>query len=181
MYQSLIFVCSSGLILGAKLITKVLVAPEYYSSWRYMPTLVIAMAVSTLVSFIGTIYTVEKRSQSALWTTLVGTVINIIGNFLLISAFGVQGAALSTAFSYAVVLVIRSVHTRRFIPIQWDLPRFSIGFGLIIVQSVVMILEMPGWLYIEGALLLAILALNAKTLLSAISHFIGSKRGKDVA
>jgi len=181
MYQSVIFVCSSGLILGAKLITKILVAPEYYTSWKYMPTLVIAMAVSTLVSFIGTIYTVEKRSQSALWTTLVGTMINLIGNVLLINAFGVQGAAISTALSYAVVLIIRGIHTRRFIPIQWDIPRFAAGFSIIIIQCIVMILELPGWIYMECGLLIAILILNAKTLLSAITHFIGGKRKRGAA
>ncbi len=179
MYQSVIFLCGSGLIIGAKLITSLLVAPEYYSSWQYMPTLVIAMAVSNLVSFIGTIYTVEKRSQSALWTTLIGTIINLIGNFLLIKAFDVQGAALSTAISYAVVLVIRSIHTRRFIPIRWDLPRFAAGFGILMIQAVVMIAEVPGWIFIEGTLLLIMLLINGKEMFSAVMQIIANKRRKD--
>ncbi len=178
-YQSLIFVSSSVLILCAKMITRILVADSFYDSWQYIPTLVIAMAISNMVSFIGTIYTVEKRTKSALWTTALGTVANVIGNFFLIHAFGVQGAALSTALSYALVLLLRSIHTRRFIPIRWDLPRFITGSILLIAQCVIMIAEIPYWIAIECVLLAILLVLHYKPLLAAAGQILDKRFGKD--
>ena len=36
----------------------------YLPSWEYIPTLVIATAFSCFVTFLGTIYVVEKKSKS---------------------------------------------------------------------------------------------------------------------
>lgn len=180
-YQSLIFVSSSVLILCAKMITRILVADSFYDSWQFIPTLVIAMAISNMVSFIGTIYTVEKRTKSALWTTAMGTVANIIGNYFLINAFGVQGAALSTALSYALVLLLRGIHTRRFIPVRWDMPRFVTGSVILIAQCVIMVMEIPYWIAIEGGLLAVLLVLHYKPLLATVRQILDKRLGKDNA
>ncbi len=176
MYQSLIFVCGSLLIVFAKVITRILVADSFYASWQYMPTLVLATGLSCFVTFLGTIYVVEKQSKLTLRDTLLGTVFNVIGNFFLIRWMGVQGAAVSTALSYALVFGIRSVKTRRFIPIEWDLPRFSISMSILIAQCVIMILEIPYWIAIEAALSAIILAIQFRPLLASAKHLL-RKRG----
>ncbi len=180
-YQSLIFVSSSVLILCAKMITRILVADSFYDSWQFIPTLVIAMAISNMVSFIGTIYTVEKRTKSALWTTAMGTVVNIIGNYFLITAFGVHGAAISTALSYTLVLLLRSIHTRRFIPVRWDMPRFVISSVMLIAQCVIMVMEVPHWIAIECALLAVLLVLHYKPLLATVRQVLDKRLGKEHA
>lgn len=96
MYQSVVFVSASGLIVFAKVITKILVSSGFYESWQYIPMLILATCFSCFVTFFGTIYVVEKKSISTLVTTILGAVLNIIGNFLLIPKMGAQGAALST-------------------------------------------------------------------------------------
>ncbi len=181
MYHSLIFVCGSGLIMFSKVITGVLVEESFYDSWQYMPTLVIATALSCLVTFLGTIYVVEKRSKSTLWTTIVGTVANIILNFFLISPrfanWGAQGAAIATAASYAVVFLLRAVHTRQFVPITWDIPRFSISMLLLTVQCVTMIREVPYWMPIQITLFVALTLINYKPLLRSMQQILSRKKG----
>ncbi len=176
MYQSLIFVCGSLLIVFSKVITRILVADSFYASWQYMPTLVLATALSCLVTFLGTIYVVEKQSQNTLRDTLIGTIFNVIGNFFLIRWMGVQGAAVSTALSYALVFIIRSIKTRRYIPIQWNLPRFIVSIGILITQCVLMILEVPYWVAIEAALSAVLIALHFRPLLDSAKHIL-HKRG----
>ncbi len=178
MYQSLIFVCGSLLIVFAKVITRILVADSFYPSWQYMPTLVLATALSCLVSFLGTIYVVEKQSSLTLRDTLLGTVFNVIGNFFLIQWMGVQGAAISTALSYGLVFVIRSIRTRRFIPIDWELPRFGACMGILIAQCIIMILEIPHfWIPIETALSAILIAINFRPLLASAKHILSRNRG----
>ncbi len=175
MYYSLIFVCGSGLILFSKVVTRILVADEYYASWQYMPTLVIATALSCLVTFLGTIYTVEKQSKSTLWTTTLGTVLNIIGNYFLIRSMGAQGAAISTAVSYALVFVLRSFHTRRWVRMTWDMPRFLFSFAILLAQSVVMVKEARGWVWIEIGMLALITVVNLRPLIQSVQTIVDKK------
>ena len=175
MYQSLIFVCGSLLIVFAKVITRILVAESFYPSWQYMPTLILSTGLSCFVTFLGTIYVVEKKSNHALIDTLLGTIFNVIGNFFLIRLFGVQGAAISTAASYGFVFLLRAFKTRRYIPINWDLPRFGISMTVLIAQCVIMIMEIPYWILIEAALSAVLVAIHFRPLLSSAQHIL--KRG----
>ena len=172
MYQSLIFVCGSLLIVFAKVITRILVADSFYPSWQYMPTLILSTALSCFVTFLGTIYVVEKKSNHALIDTLLGTIFNVIGNFFLIRAFGVQGAAISTAASYGFVFLLRAFKTRRYIPIDWDLPRFGISMTVMIAQCVIMITEIPYWIPIEAALSAVLVAIHFRPLLNSAKHIL---------
>ena len=176
MYQAIIFVGASLLILCAKLVTKILVADSFYPSWEFMPTLIIATALSCFVTFLGTIYIVEKKSKSTLFTTVIGTVANLIGNALLIPWLGVHGAALSTAASYGLVFLLRAFHTRRFIPIDWNISRFAINSVVLIAQAIVMVFEVPGWIGIESILFVFTLVTNFKPLLGSVRQVI-SRRG----
>ena len=133
--------------------------------------------MSCFVTFLGTVYVVEKRSKSSLVTTIIGTIVNIVGNIVLIYYFGAHGAALSTALSYGLVVLLRAFHTRKFIPIDWNLPRFIANMGLTIAQCFVMVYEVPGWEYICSALFAAVLVINFRLLLSSMKQVILSRKG----
>ena len=170
MYQSIIFVGASALIVGAKLVTRIMAAPAFFDSWQYIPTLVMATAMSCFVTFLGTIYVVEKKSKSSLVTTIIGTVVNLGGNFILIRIWGAHGAALSTALSYGLVVLLRAFHTRKFIPIGWSLPRFTANMVLTTAQCFIMIFEVPGWQYICTALFAMVVFINFRQLLESLKQ-----------
>ena len=180
MYQSIIFVGASALIVGAKLVTRIMAAPAFFDSWQYIPTLVMATAMSCFVTFLGTIYVVEKKSKSSLFTTVIGTIVNIGGNFVLIRLWGAHGAALSTAFSYGLVVLLRGFHTRKFIPIGWSLPRFTTNMVLTVTQCFVMVCEIPGWQFICSALFAAVLIINFRLLLGSLKQVLLSRKGGSV-
>lgn len=177
MYQSIIFVGASALIVCAKLVTRIMAAPAFYDSWQYIPTLVMATAMSCFVTFLGTIYVVEKKSKSSLVTTVIGTVVNIVGNVILIKMWGAHGAALSTALSYGLVVLLRGFHTRKFIPIGWSLPRFTTNMALLVAQCFIMVFEMPGWQYTCSALFIIVLIINFRLLLGSLKQVINSRKG----
>ena len=178
MYQSIIFVGASGLILGAKIVTYVMAQdPAYYPSWQYIPTLVFATAMSCFVTFIGTIYIIEKKSKSSLTTTILGTILNVGGNAILIPLMGAHGAAIATALSYGFVFVLRAFHTRKFMPIDWDLPRLFANLSLVTTQCFVMVFEVPGWEYIVTGLFLIVLVMNFRLLLGSVKQLILSRKG----
>lgn len=177
MYQSIIFVGASALIAGAKLVTRIMADASYYESWQYIPTLVMATAMSCFVTFLGTIYVVEKKSKSSLVTTIIGTVANLGGNLILIPRWGAHGAALATALSYGLVVLLRAFHTRKFIPIGWSLPRFTLNMVVVVAQCFIMIFEVPYWQYVCPALFAVVLAINFRLLLGSLKQVISSRKG----
>lgn len=169
-YASLIFISASGLILLVKAITKILVSDAFYASWQYVPFLVMATTYSCLAIFLGSIYFVEKKSNLSLVTTFFGAIVNIILNIILIPRIGVNGAALATFISYASVFLLRAVNTKKFIKINWNSKKLFINTFILLLQSIIMIFELPYWVILEILSFIIILLLNSKELLISVKR-----------
>lgn len=171
-YQSLIFTAASGLILFSKMITKILVSESFYPSWQYIPFLLMATTYSCMVSFLGSIYMVEKKSMMNLFTTATGTIINIVMNIWLIPIYGVNGAAFATFISYLVVFLLRVIDTRRFMKIRWQSLKIFLNTFILLIQSLVLIWELPFWIPIEILLTIMMMSLNLGAILASIKRIL---------
>lgn len=166
-YMGVIFMGASAIIAGAKVLTRLLLADSYYESWRFVPILVIATTFSALVSFLGTVYFLEKKSVMSMLTAMAGAVVNVALNFVLIPTHGALGAAVATAISYVSVYAIRSYDTRFYVRFDLHVPRLVINTALIVIQGFVMIAEPIGWIWITAAILALIMAINAKGIVAS--------------
>ena len=142
-YSAIAFVTASGVILTARLSTRLLAAPEYYEAWRYVPVLTLATTFACLGSFLSSIYMVEQRSTATLVTTMLGAACNLAGNFILIPLWGSMGAAVSTLFSYILIFTVRALHTRSMLRIHWALHRLLPCVLLLCIQCFLMEREVP--------------------------------------
>ncbi len=157
-YSGGVFAVASALILACQLITKILVAPSYYESWKFVPILIIATTYSCIVNFLASVYMAEKKSLMALLTALSGAVTNIVLNFVFIPKIGANGAAIATVCAFLVVFITRGANTRRYIKINFQLPIMLCETLILIVQSALMLLMKDGvLLYIVEAALLALM------------------------
>jgi len=161
-YYILVFMATSGLILVCRPVLAVLTAPEYGDAWRYTPFLVLAVAFSTLVTFLGTIYNAVQRNGMVMLTTFIGAGVNIALNWLLIPLEGPfggpQGAAIATFASFFVVFAIRAVDSRRYIKISMQPLRVLLIVALLLGQITVSLSEIP-YRDVWSALALLLLAL----------------------
>lgn len=171
-YSSLVFCGASVIIALTKMITKLLTSAEFYSSWVYIPVLVIATVFACLASFLGSVYMTHKKSEHIFITTLISAVVNIILNFILIPAYGIQGAAIATLLSYICMLIIRAINTRRFVSISWNIPKLIMNISIIVAQSVLILLQVENWFAYEVALVFIIGLINAKSLLMGAKRII---------
>ena len=167
-YSAMAWVVASGVILTAKLSTRLLAAPEYYEAWRYVPVLTLATTFACLGSFLASIYMVEQRSASTLATTVLGAVCNLAGNFFLIRLWGSMGAAVSTLLSYILIFAVRAVHTRSLLRIRWGLARLLPSAFILCVQCVLMEREVPAWQACSGLCFLAVALINHRPLWDAL-------------
>ncbi len=160
-YYTFVFIAASGLILICKPVMAVLAPkPEYASAWQYAPFLVLAVAFSTLVTFLGTIYNAVHKNGMVMFTTFVGAAVNIALNWVLIPLKGPwggpQGAAIATFASFFVVFLIRIVDSRRYIKIKTQPWRLALCLGLLLVQIIISLTVPPFWPLWESLILLTL-------------------------
>ncbi len=174
-YSGGIFAVSSGLILFCQFITKILVAKNYYSSWKYVPVLIIATTLSCLVNFLASVYMAEKKSVMAMVTAMTGAIMNVVLNLILIPLIGAIGAAIATVISFVVVFVFRGANTKKYIKINFNTPILIAEVAILAVQCVVMITLKSGLLMygIECVLVLAMLIVNAKPIKELANRILG--------
>ena len=171
-FGGVIFMGSSAVMLFAKFATRILLADNYFDSWQYIPVLALAMAFYALTSFMGSVYTVEKKSVNSLVTSAIGAVSNIVLNILLIPRWSAMGAAIATFFSYFLVMLIRAVDTHRFIRFSLGLPVLMTNTVLLAAQCIIMTLQIRFWLPITAVLFAAILVINGRNILKGILQVV---------
>jgi O-antigen/teichoic acid export membrane protein len=176
-YSGGIFAVSSGLILACQIITKILVASNYYESWQYVPILIIATTLSCLVNFLASVYMAEKKSVMAMVTAMSGAITNIVLNLVLIPQknLGALGAAIATVISFAVVFVTRAINTRKYVKIDFKAHMIALEVIILAVQSFVMIKMQSGLVMyaIEAVLFLVMLAFNYQPIKELANLILG--------
>ncbi len=166
-FSGCVFVVGSGIIVFSKFVTYILLDSSYYSSWQYIPALLLSTVFSSLVIFLGNIYIAQSRSVASLITTVIGALLNIVLNFFLIRSMGAQGAAIATCVSYFAVFITRAVDIRRHSPdISFSPVFMAANTALIAAQALLMVLEPPYWIIWQILLFCGIFALNIRSMLS---------------
>ncbi len=179
-FQAVVFMCAAGLIFLAKPICTLLFADSYYEAWQYIPVLVEATVFSSLVTFMSSVYVKCKKSNNSFVTAFIGAAVNVALNFLLIPQYGAHGAAVATMACYIVVYAVRALDSMRYIKFnkQW----ITVGLNTLLTSGLcaVILLEIKYWIPIGGILVLAVLALNARFLISALKTVMFKILGKKV-
>lgn len=171
-YSALIFTACSGLIMLAKPINYLLVSKEFYPSWKFIPYLIMSMAFSCFVTFLGSVYMVERKSVLSFITTAAGAVINVVLNIILIPKYGALGAAFATFFSYFCVFIIRAANTSRFIKIKYNIPVLVLSTLILLAQSLLLINEVKFWVLWQVLLTALMIAVNMREIIKrAIAVF----------
>ncbi len=165
-FQALMFIAGCGLTAFSKIAVRIMATAEYYEAWMYIPGLSAATIFSSLVTFMGSVYLVEKKSVMSFVTSMTGAAINIAFNFLLIpTILGIQGAVIATFASYFVVFIIRCINGRKYIRFNLHPVKLAINTVLAGIQAVYMVLELPGWIFVQAAILVLIFAINARPII----------------
>ncbi len=180
-FLSVIFIGSGGLILLSPWLCRLLLNSAYREAWRYMPTLLCAAALESVVSFLASVYMVRKKSMHSFLTAMTGTVLNLLLNLLLIPREGrfggALGAAIATLIGYAAVWVLRSVDAPRLLRFRLYLPR-QIGSLALLLSAAAAMTAGEGWsVYVTLGLFLVLAGINFPALASGARALLGHRRG----
>ena len=174
-YIGIMFMGASTIVVFSKILTMLLLNSSYYASWKYVPVLSIAMIFSAFSAFMGSVYFIEKRSTRSLITAASGAISNIALNVLLIPKYGAMGAAIATVASYVLVYVIRACDTRRYLKFNLCVIKVVINSLVLIVQTVIMILEVPYWIYWQIAIVVFMILFNGRDIVKGMLRILKKK------
>lgn len=175
-YLGLIFMAGSGLVMFSKVFTNLLMDASYYDAWQFMPTLIISTVFLSLATFMGSVYLVKKKSMMSLVTSMTGAVVNVAVTFitipLFIDRYGVliaaQGAAIGAIAGYLIVYVIRAINAQAYVKFNTRPIKLAVNSLLLTVQALIMIYEIPGWIYYQCLLFAVIVLVNIKPILDGV-------------
>lgn len=159
----IIFICST-LIITTRFLAYILYAQEFFTAWRYVPFLLIAIVFGALSGYIGGIFTAVKDPKIFAQSTMIGATVNIILNLCLVSIIGPLGAAFSTAISYWITWVLRMICVKKYIKMKLNLVRDCFAYSILLIQSFLLfVFENESIkLYLIESLLLVILMIIYK-------------------
>lgn len=178
-FLSVIFIGSGGLILLSPWLCRLLLNSAYHEAWRYMPTLLCAAALESVVSFLASVYMVRKKSMHSFLTAVAGTGLNLLLNFLFIPQTGrfggALGAAIATLIGYAAVWVLRMADVPRLLRFRLYLPRQLCSLALLLAAAAVMTAG-AGWsVYVTLGLFLVLAGINFPALAAGARALLGHR------
>lgn len=177
-FSSWMILACSAIILLSKIEIRILAEEEYFEAWRYLPVLSLAMLFSSFVTFLGSVYIVQKKSSLSFWTALAAAASNLALNFLLIpSRLGVQGAAIATLASYALVFTIRIVSVRDMIAFRFHGEKLLICFLLLGLQAAALVIGSRGSVVIQVFCFAALAGLSGRTCVISLEKTLRTARG----
>jgi len=179
-YNSFMVLGCSFLVLIVKLLASFLFRKEFYEAWKFVPPLLISVIFGALTGFLGSICLAHKDSKSMGKATGIGALVNIALNLLLIPSFAAMGAAVATAVSYCTMSTMALIFVLKHAKIKVSYLRNAASYVLLIVQSVIMIMEVPYHYALSGLIFIILSIMYFGDLISIIKVFLNKlTRGKE--
>lgn len=173
-YNCLMVIVCSFIIASDRFLSKFLYIGKFYSAWKYVPFLTIAIVFGALVGYIGGFFTAVKDSKTFATSTVVGAVTNIILNFILVPVIGALGSALATTVSYIEVWIIRLIQSKKYIRLRINLVRDCSSYLLLFAQTIVLLIMSENIVMyaIQGILILLIIMLYKNDIGSLVNKVL---------
>ena len=146
----------SAIIVMDRFLAGLLYAKDFFEAWRYVPWLTIAIVFGSLAGYLGGFFSAVKDSKVFAQSTLIGSGFNVIVNFALTPMIGAMGAAIATCASYAIVWIIRLLHSRKYVKFKIKLVRDLSTYMVLILQTCILYFFSGDVLYVIEILLFVI-------------------------
>lgn len=134
-YLSFTFFLVGILLLMSRNIIIILLGNEYYESMYIMPMLVFAPIMYTISETTVMGINFKKKSVYFIYISIIISIINIVGNMLLVPIIGARGASISTGISYIIYFTLRTYFSQKLINFNFNLKRLYFIISLITIYS----------------------------------------------
>ncbi|KAB0578512.1 O-antigen/teichoic acid export membrane protein [Fusobacterium naviforme] len=156
------FMCVGGsfLICFAKNIAELLYAKDFFVAWKFVPLLIVSNVLNSASGFIGPILNAKKDTVPMFVSAIVGAVSNIVLNIFLCKLFGIQGITIATMISSFIIFVVRKKFLDKYFQISNRSIFIFMSWLILILQSTLLICEVPCWMIFAMLMLEIVLYRN---------------------
>lgn len=140
-YSCVIIVLGSITISAIPYISKFLLKGNFYDAWIYTPLLFFSAVLGCYSIFFGTFYSVVKDNKKAMYTTLAGSVANLILCFCLIPLIGIFGALIANVVSYIIIVLMRVRDCRNYIHLNVNWQKNLVSLFFLLLQSILLTID----------------------------------------
>lgn len=123
-------------------LAKLLFSNDFYVAWRYVPFLLLASLFSSYAGFFAAIFRASKKTNVMFYSTVIAAILNMAFNYFLIPYFGIYGAAMATMMSFFVMLIIRMIHVRRFVDVDYSVVKIAGIHFVLLISSVLFSIDL---------------------------------------
>lgn len=125
-----VMIGSGIFMLLIKLIFPYYINSNYRDALNIIPLALIGVSANAFADFISTIFMAERQTKWIFWTTIFSASINIIGLWIFIPIWGLQGAIGSLGLAFVALALIRTYVVGKIL--KFTLPKSNIIFFFIL-------------------------------------------------
>lgn len=170
-YSSFMLVIASVIIACDRFLSTILYKKDYFVAWKYVPGLVIAIALFSIAGYVTTIAAAKCDSRTITKATITGAIINTILNAFLIYKIALMGAVIATMISYFVVWLIITYDTNKAMNLSLNISRIVISVILLCVQWWLLVIFESG-IVIQIIFLIGIVVLHGRIICELLRKMI---------
>ncbi len=159
-YESSINIMVIGILFGtaffclaSKVMFPFMVDSQYYEAIYIVPITIIGTSLNSLASFTGTFFMAEKKTTSIWTTTLIASLVNVVGGYFCTKFFGLLGGVLTLSISFTFLALIRIIIATKMLKIK-------IKFGKIIIPIITLMFSIISYYLITSILITLFLLLG---------------------
>ena len=168
-YNSFMVIGCAALVLLVKPVAAFLFRKDFYEAWELVPPLLISVIFGALTGFLGSICLAHKDSKSMGKATSIGAIFNIVLNLFLIPYFQAMGAAIATGVSYFTMCMMAVYFVRKHVNLKVKFARNFVSYLILVIESAVMIFELPYHILICALLFIVIVLIYIKDFIEIIN------------
>lgn len=147
-------------LFSMEIIETLAVNTDFWVSWGYVPFIAFGYLCFGLNFIVIKGLELANKTRLISIIYLLGAIVNIIGNFFLINAYGITGASFALVLSFLVILALSSFFSKKYYGIELDYKSILIATGFawaIFIISLYIMVFLTDWNMIYVVLLKSVL------------------------
>lgn len=154
-------------------ISSILYSKAFYDAWIYTPFLLVSVVFGAMIGFYSSIYLANKKTKILFTSTLIGSIITLLLNFILIPLIGAIGSSISNALAYFSIWLFLHVDSRRFMSLNVNFKKNYVEYSLLFIQAGITVFYNSKYsLYLTSFCTLALIGLNIKNFKHIINQIL---------
>ena len=109
----------------------------FAESANMVPLLLVAASFSAISAYFGSLFSALEKNAIIMWTSLAGSIVNLVLNYVFIHVYGIWGVIIGTVVAYILIAVLRIFHIRKHVDLIINYKEFILTSVLSLIQAIV--------------------------------------------